>query len=216
MIMMTKSKNNQPNKKRVLALLPLSVILLLTTAFLNGLFPEETKGSPAAIANFGQSGFEKVSGTSKDQDSVKNNADKVKVTKNEKKKDRKDKALVFKVDKTVDLKDDMDMDVKVDETVDLKEDIDLDIKVDESLDLKEDIDLDIKVDEVLDLKEDIDLDVKIDEAVDPQEKVAVVKIRKSGQDDIKVIGYGGSNVDTVIYVVDGVHVKKIKEINLMI
>jgi beta-lactamase regulating signal transducer with metallopeptidase domain len=59
MIMMTKSKNNQPNKKRVLALLPLSVILLLTTAFLNGLFPEETKGSPAAIANFGQSGFER-------------------------------------------------------------------------------------------------------------------------------------------------------------
>ncbi len=103
------------------------------------------------------------------------------------------------------------MDVKVDAVVDLKED--MVVKVDAAVDLKEDIETDVKVDAEVDLKEDIDLDVKIDEAVAPQEKVAVVKIGKPGQENIKVIGYGGSNIDTVIYVVDGVHVKKIKEIN---
>jgi len=211
MIMMTKSKNNYQNKKRILALLPLSVILFITTAFFNGLFPEETKGSPAAIDNFGRSGFVQAAVITTDQDTAKNRADKAKVAPIEKKNDRKDKAAEVKVDEAVDLKEDIDSDVKVDAVVDLKED--MVVKVDAAVDLKEDIETDVKVDAVVDLKEDIDLDVKIDEAVAPQEKVAVVKIGKPGQENIKVIGYGGSNIDTVIYVVDGVHVKKIKEIN---
>jgi len=211
MIMMTKSKNNYQNKKRILALLPLSVILFITTAFFNGLFPEETKGSPAAIDNFGRSGFVQAAVITTDQDTAKNRADKAKVAPIEKKNDRKDKAAEVKVDEAVDLKEDIDSDVKVDAVVDLKED--MIVKVDAAVDLKEDIETDVKVDAVVDLKEDIDLDVKIDEAVAPQEKVAVVKIGKPGQENIKVIGYGGTNIDTVIYVVDGVHVKKIKEIN---
>ena len=118
-----------------------------------------------------------------------------------------------KFDETADLKEDIDLDVKIDDVVDLKEDIDLDVQIDEPVDLKEDLDMVINVDAVVDLNKDMDMVVKEVKAVDPQEKVAVVKIRKSGQDNIKVIGYGGSDIDTVIYVVDGVHVKKIKEIN---
>ncbi len=79
MIMMTKSKNNYQNKKRILALLPLSVILFITTAFFNGLFPEETKGSPAAIDNFGRSGFVQAAVITTDQDTAKNRADKPKL-----------------------------------------------------------------------------------------------------------------------------------------
>jgi hypothetical protein len=55
----------------------------------------------------------------------------------------------------------------------------------------------------LDLKEDLDWMSKLMKLLNPRKKSRRVKIRKSGQDDIKVIGYGGSNVDTVIYVVDG-------------
>jgi hypothetical protein len=43
MIMITKSKNNKRGRFRVFALLPLVATMFVTVAFLNGLFPKETK-----------------------------------------------------------------------------------------------------------------------------------------------------------------------------
>jgi len=45
MIMMTKSKNNQGKKLKILTLVPLSAVLLLAVALLNGLFPQQAKAS---------------------------------------------------------------------------------------------------------------------------------------------------------------------------
>jgi beta-lactamase regulating signal transducer with metallopeptidase domain len=43
MIMMTKSKNNQGKKLKILTLIPLSALLLLAVALLNGIFPQQVK-----------------------------------------------------------------------------------------------------------------------------------------------------------------------------
>jgi len=49
MIMMTKSKNNQGKKLKFLTLVPLSAVLLLAVALLNGIFPQQVKaGNPEA------------------------------------------------------------------------------------------------------------------------------------------------------------------------
>jgi len=45
MIMMTKSKNNQGKKLKILTLVPLSALLLLAVALLNGLFPQQAKAA---------------------------------------------------------------------------------------------------------------------------------------------------------------------------
>jgi beta-lactamase regulating signal transducer with metallopeptidase domain len=52
MIMMTKSKNNQGKKLKILTLVPLSAVLLLAVALLNGVFPQQAKAEkPKAVVN---------------------------------------------------------------------------------------------------------------------------------------------------------------------
>lgn len=221
MIMMTKSKNNYQNKKRILALLPLSVILFLTTSFINGFFPEKMKENPADTGNSRGSGFKITAGITTDQDTLRKKA--YKVTKknvrevsdekvNKPGDRKKDEVEIYNFKKVVDLYDDT-IDIRVDKDIDVEVDTDININVDETLDLDEDTVVVVKIDKNADLKEGKVKNVKVVKVVDPLEKVTVVKIRKSGQDDVKVIGYGGSDTDTMIYVVDGVHVKKIREIN---
>jgi beta-lactamase regulating signal transducer with metallopeptidase domain len=50
MIMMTKSKNNQGKKLKILTLVPLSAVLLLAVALLNGMFPQQAKAEKPDIA----------------------------------------------------------------------------------------------------------------------------------------------------------------------
>lgn len=54
MIMMTKIKNNRQNKLKILTLIPLSAVLFLMVALLNGLFPQDVQAAIPAPEAFNQ------------------------------------------------------------------------------------------------------------------------------------------------------------------
>jgi len=86
MIMMTKSKDLGQNKFKILTLIPLSVILLLMVAIINGLFPAEATASVAENINTEQLS-PKVSEevTYQQQDTIKKKTLKIKTVENESK-----------------------------------------------------------------------------------------------------------------------------------
>ena len=84
MIMMTKSKTNCQKKLNVLTLLPLSAILFLMVALLNGLFPGEVKAGGTETDSVGPSDPISNAGIVMQKDTTKNKPLKVKVDVREK------------------------------------------------------------------------------------------------------------------------------------